>query len=216
MKKLVSSIIKNLKKKYQGKMVVDFQDPYKVLIATIVSQRVKDETTEKISRIFFEKYPDVRSLARADLNSLRKILKPAGFFRQKSKHIKSVAETLLKKYNGNVPRNLPELVKLPGVGRKTANCVLVYAYKLPAIPVDTHVHRISNRIGLVRTKAPEETEFALMKTVPKRYWIDMNRLLVLHGKKTCLPRGPKCDSCVVAEYCWYKNSNSNIDHASAG
>ena len=131
------------------------------------------------------------------------MIKPAGFYRQKAKRIKEVSQIILNIYNGKVPNNFDDLISLPGVGRKTANCVIVYGFGEPAIPVDTHVHRISNRLGLVNTKNPTETEIQLMDLIPKKYWIDINELLVRFGQDICKPIGPKCKECPIIEYCSY-------------
>lgn len=137
--------------------------PFSILIGTILSARTKDEATTKAVKILFSKYKNSKQLANAKTKDIEKIIKSIGFFRVKSKRIIEVAKIITTKYKGKVPNNLEELIKLPGVGRKTANCVLVYAFEKPAIPVDIHVHRISNRLGLVKTKNPEETEQELMK-----------------------------------------------------
>ncbi len=134
------------------------EDTFRVLIATILSARTKDETTLAASDRLFSRYPDVKSLAGARVGEIRKLIRPVGFYKTKAPRIRQVAKILVTKYRGSVPESMEELLELPGVGRKTANCVLVYGFRKPAIPVDTHVHRISNRLGLVATKIPEETE----------------------------------------------------------
>jgi len=138
---------------------VEKGDPFVILIGTILSARTKDENTTKVVKELFSKYKTAKQLAAAKIKDVEKIIKPIGFYHVKSRRIIGVAKIIQSQYKGVVPDNLDELVGLPGVGRKTANCVLVYAFEKPAIPVDIHVHRISNRIGLVNTKTPEETEF---------------------------------------------------------
>ncbi len=177
------------------------EDPFQVLIGTILSQRTRDANTDRASADLFARYPDARSLADAPERDLRPILRPVGFYRAKSRVIRDVARTILERYGGEVPRTYDELVGLRGVGPKTANCVLVFGYGIPAIPVDTHVHRIANRLGVVRTASPEATEERLRAVVPSRYWIPLNPLLVQHGQNLCRPRGPRCDRCPIADQC---------------
>ncbi|EGG41586.1 DNA-(apurinic or apyrimidinic site) lyase [Candidatus Nitrosarchaeum limnium SFB1] len=141
---------------------------FSILIGTILSARTKDETTTKAVKVLFSKYKNAKELANAKTKDVEKIIKSIGFYHVKSKRIIEVAKIIDSKYKGKVPDNLEKLVELPGVGRKTANCVLVYAFDKPAIPVDIHVHRISNRLGLVNTKTPEETEHELMRIIPKK------------------------------------------------
>jgi endonuclease-3 len=189
------------------KATVAREDPFQVLISTVLSQRTRDENTEKASQRLFSKYKAAEQLASAPLKNIEQLIKPSGFYRVKAKRIKQISQILVKKYRGKVPQKFEELMKLPGVGRKTANCVLVFAYRLPAIPVDTHVHRISNRIGLVKTKTPEETETELVKTAPKEYWVDFNELFVRFGQRICQPIKPLCWKCPIVKYCDYPNKN---------
>ena len=148
--------------------------PFSILIGTILSARTKDESTTRVVKVLFSKYKNPKQLANAKIKDVEKIIKSIGFYHVKSKRIIEVAKIIDSKYKGKVPEDLDTLVQLPGVGRKTANCVLVYAFEKPAIPVDIHVHRISNRLGLVETKNPEETEQELMKKIQKKYWIEIN------------------------------------------
>ena len=177
--------------------------PFSILIGTILSARTKDEATTKTVKALFSKYKNSKQLANAKVKDVEKIIKSIGFFHVKSKRIIEVANIINTKYKGKVPDNLDTLVELPGVGRKTANCVLVYAFEKPAIPVDIHVHRISNRLGLVDTKNPEETEQELMKKVPKKYWIDINDTFVMYGQNICKPISPMCDVCKIKKNCKY-------------
>ncbi len=176
-------------------------DPFKVLISTILSARAKDEVTEVIAANVFKKYPTAEKLAKADKKDVIRIIRRIGFFNAKSKNIINAAKMVLEKFDGKVPRTLEELIELPGVGRKVANCVLVYAFKQDAIPVDTHVHRISNRLGWVRTKQPEDTEQTLTKIVPRKHWQIVNDTFVTHGKTTCVPISPFCSRCPIYKYC---------------
>ncbi len=177
------------------------EDPFQVLIGTILSQRTRDANTDVASARLFARYPDARSLARAKLADLEPLVRPVGFYRTKSRVIRACARELLARHDGKVPRTFDALVALPGVGPKTANCVLVFGYGIPAIPVDTHVHRIANRLGVVRTSTPEATEERLREVVDERYWIPLNPLLVQHGQNLCRPRGPRCDLCPVTDQC---------------
>ena len=184
--------------------------PFSILIGTILSARTKDEATAKAVRELFSKYKNPKELANAKLKDIEKIIRSIGFFRVKSKRIIEVANIIHTKYKDRVPDDLDTLVQLPGVGRKTANCVLVYAFEKPAIPVDVHVHRISNRLGLVDTKNPEETEQELMKKIKKKYWIDINDTFVMYGQNICKPISPMCDVCQIKKSCkFYKTKNAS-------
>ena len=182
---------------------------FSILIGTILSARTKDEATAKAVKELFSKYKTPKALAKAKVKDIEKIIKSIGFFHVKSKRIIEVAKIIDSKYKGLVPDTLEKLVELPGVGRKTANCVLVYAFEKPAIPVDIHVHRISNRLGLVDTKSPEETEQALMKKIPKKFWIHVNDTFVMYGQNICKPISPMCNVCKIKRNCkYYKLNNS--------
>ena len=175
--------------------------PFHVLIATILSQRTKDNNTRKASDALFGRFDSIEAIASADVNEISELIRPAGFPNQKAKALIDVCNVLMNEYGSEVPSDLDELLKLPMVGRKTANCVRSYAFGLQAICVDTHVHRISNLMGLVRTRSPDETEFELMKITPKDRWSDINRYIVRHGQTVCMPNNPKCDKCSVAGVC---------------
>ena len=183
--------------------------PFSILIGTILYDRSKDESTTRIVKDLFKVYKNAKQLANAKVKDVEKIIKSIGFYHVKAKRIIDVAKIIDTKYNGTVPDDLEKLVELPGVGRKTANCVLVYAYEKPAIPVDIHVHRISNRLGLVQTKNPEETEFELMKLIPKKYWIDINDTFVMYGQNICKPISPMCDVCKIKNLCKYYKTKKN-------
>ena len=183
--------------------------PFSILIGTILSARTKDEATTKAVKVLFARYKNPKELSRAKIKDVEKIIHSIGFFHVKARRIIEVANIIDKKYKGVVPDDLETLVQLPGVGRKTANCVLVYAFEQPAIPVDIHVHRISNRLGLVETKNPEETEAQLMKIVPKKYWIDINDTFVMYGQNICKPVSPMCEVCQIKRDCkFYKTRTS--------
>jgi endonuclease-3 len=184
--------------------------PFSILIGTILSARTKDETTTKAVKALFLKYKNPKELANAKIKDVEKIIRSIGFFHVKSKRIIEVAKIIHTKYKDKVPEDLDTLVQLPGVGRKTANCVLVYAFEKPAIPVDIHVHRISNRLGLVDTKNPEETEQELMSKIDKKYWIDINDTFVMYGQNICKPISPMCNVCKIKKSCkYYKIKNAS-------
>ncbi len=177
------------------------RDPYQVLIKTILSQRSKDENTDLASKQLFEVYTTPEALATGDMNKIQHLIRPAGLYAAKAKNIQNVARILIDEYDSKVPKDVDEMIKLPGVGRKTANCVMVYGFNEPAIPVDTHVHRISNRLGWVETQTPEQTENALAQVLPKKYWIEINELLVRFGQEVCRPVGPHCTECPLNDIC---------------
>ncbi len=177
------------------------QDPFKILISTILSARTRDSNTRIASERLFAKYETPQLIAEAQIDELEELVKVSGFYRVKAARIKEVSKILFDDYNSEVPTDFEELINLPGVGAKTANCVLVYAFKIPAIPVDVHVHRISNRLGLVQAKNPDQTEQALKEVVPKELWIKINPVLVRFGQQICLPIRPKCDTCPIKELC---------------
>lgn len=184
--------------------------PFSILIGTILSARTKDETTTEVVQKLFSKYDSPNSLANAKVKDVEKIIKPIGFYHVKARRIIEVASIINSKFKGKVPEKLDELTDLPGVGRKTANCVLVYAFDKPAIPVDTHVHRISNRLGLVKTKTPEETELELTKKIPKKYWLNINDTFVMYGQNICKPISPLCKVCRIKKNCKYFKSMKNV------
>jgi endonuclease III len=183
-------------------------DPYKILIGTILSARTRDETTTNVIKMLFSKFKNPEELSRANLKEIKELIQKIGFYNVKAARIKEVSKILVEKYNSKVPPNLEDLLSFPGVGRKTANCVLVYGFRKPAIPVDVHVHRISNRIGIVNTKKPEETEILLQKSIDRKYWIAVNETFVVFGQNICLPIKPKCNVCRLTKLCkYYKNNN---------
>ena len=176
-------------------------DPFHVLIATILSQRTRDDNTRRASDNLFHRFDSVEALAEADPDVVAELVRPAGFPKQKGKAIVDCCCMLRDEYACKVPEDTDELLKLPMVGRKTAACVRSYAMDIPSVCVDTHVHRIANLMGLVDTKTPEETEFALMDMTPRERWSDINRYLVRHGQVVCLPNHPRCEKCSVRDYC---------------
>ena len=193
--------LKNLQIQEEG-------DPFKILIGTILSARTRDEITTKVIKSLFSQFKNPDELSKANLKDLKKVIQKIGFYNVKAARIKEVSQKLIENYNGKVPSNLDDLLTLPGVGRKTANCVLVYGFKKPAIPVDIHVHRISNRIGIVNTKKPEETEMVLQKSVERKHWTRINETFVTYGQNICLPKNPKCKICHLTKICKYYKKNS--------
>lgn len=181
-----------------GGWQADGTPPFRHLIGTILSARSRDEMTARITGALFRRFPTPARLAAARPAEVRRILKPIGFYRTKARY---VIETARRVREAGVPRTLEGLMELPGVGRKVANCVLVYAFGGEAIPVDTHVHRISNRLGWVRTRTPVETERRLTRLVPRRLWPVVNEAFVAHGKAVCRPIGPRCGECPVERWC---------------
>jgi len=177
------------------------QNPFKILISTILSARTRDSNTEEASKTLFAKYNTPELIANAEVEELEKLVFKSGFYKVKAARIKEVSQIIKDRFASVVPDDFEDLISLPGVGAKTANCVLVYAFKIPAIPVDTHVHRIPNRLGWIKTKKPEETEKELKKIIPKDHWIHLNRLFVRFGQEICLPNHPKCDICPINSHC---------------
>ena len=204
--KRVIELVKSLESVFTIREFLD-HDPYKVLIRTILSQRTRDENTDQATENLFNKYGDIYEVAQAPIDDVKKLIKPAGFYNVKAARIQEVSQILIDNYGAVVPDTVEELVKLPGVGRKTANCVMVFAFELPAIPVDTHVHRISNRLGLVDTNNPDQTEIELTKIAPKELWIKLNDLMVQFGQNICKPVSPQCEACPCCDICDYYSEN---------
>jgi endonuclease III len=175
--------------------------PFKILISTVLSLRTKDKTTAEASLRLFALAHTPQAMLKLSIKEIEKAIYPVGFYHTKAKNILKICEILLNQYKGSVPDELEELLKFPGVGRKTANLVVTVGYGKPGICVDTHVHRISNRWGLVKTKSTEETEQVLRKILPRRYWITFNDLLVSYGQNLCVPVSPFCSRCKIVSYC---------------
>jgi endonuclease-3 len=174
---------------------------FQLLIGTILSARCRDEVTDVVSRKLFESYPTPEKLAAARPRDVQRLIRSIGFYRMKAKYVIETARRVLEDHGGTVPSTFEKLTSFPGVGRKVANCVLVYAFGKPAIPVDTHVHRVSNRLGWVKTKSPDQTELALAPILPRRHWLEVNELLVAHGKAVCRPGRPLCSQCPAEAHC---------------
>jgi endonuclease III len=199
----------NILKKEFGKHrvpVVDLiemqtNDPFKVLVTTILSARTKDETTTQASKRLFSRVKKLSDLERIPRSRLEKLIFPVGFFRTKARHLKKLPWAINTLFSGSIPDSVDELVKLPGVGRKTANLVVAVAFRKPAVCVDVHVHRICNRLGYVKTKTPFETEMKLREILPVEFWIKFNSYLVSFGQHLCFPINPRCDICPIARFC---------------
>jgi endonuclease III len=175
--------------------------PFKVLISCILSLRTQDSTTAQASRRLFALAQSPETMVRLNAKKIEQAIFPVGFYRTKAKTILEICRKLNEEYSGRVPDEIDELIKFKGVGRKTANLVVTLGYNKPGICVDTHVHRISNRWGYVKTATPEKTEVALREKLPKQYWIEYNDLLVSFGQQLCRPISPLCSQCPVAKYC---------------
>ena len=176
-------------------------DPFKILIGTILSSRSRDENTTKVVKTLFKRFKNAKELAEGNMEEVKQIIHSIGFYNVKAKRVIEVSQLIVKKFNGKVPNCIEKLLELPGVGRKTANCVLVYGFNKPAIPVDTHVHRISNRMGLVNTKTPEKTEAELSNIIDRKHWIKLNNTFVMYGQNICLPVTPNCKLCELKKMC---------------
>jgi len=210
LKKRVREIIKRLKKTYpDAKIALNFKNPLQLLVATILSAQCTDERVNEVTKDLFKKYKTAKDFAEADLDELAEDIKSTGFYRQKAKYIKECCKILVEKYNGEVPKTMEELLELPGVARKTANIVLANAYGIvEGIPVDTHVRKISQRLGIVSSKQPEKMEKELMEIIPKKNWFAFPYLIQAHGRKICLGRKPKCEECILKDLCnAYLSSN---------
>lgn len=183
------------------KFMEKINNPFIVLICCILSLRTNDKTTYPCSMRMLELGKTPLEISKLDVETLAKAIYPVGFYKNKAEQIIELSKELVEKYDSKVPDEIEELVKFKGVGRKTANLVLTKGFNKPAICVDVHVHRICNRLGYVKTKNPEETEFALRKILPVKYWIQFNTLLVTHGQNICKPIKPKCEKCSISKFC---------------
>ncbi|OGM02124.1 endonuclease III [Candidatus Woesearchaeota archaeon RBG_13_36_6] len=210
--KNVEKVIRSLKKEYS----VDFfaekhdRDPFKVLISCIISLRTKDEVTYPASKRLFKLADTPKKMRKLTEKQIAKAIYPAGFYKTKAKRIKQIAKQLYENQNSKVPDSIEELMEFKGVGRKTANIVMVFGFNEPAVPVDVHVHKLSNRLGWVKTKTPEQTEQELRKNLPLKYWLVINELFVRHGQQICFTRNPRCNKCKINKYC--KRINVRTKH----
>jgi len=180
---------------------LNFRNNFELIIAVVLSAQCTDKRVNMVTPILFEKYPNCKDLANADLLDVENIIRPLGFFKVKSKNIINLSKELLSNFNGQVPNNMEELLTLSGVGRKTANVVLAVGFNIPAIPVDTHLIRVSNRLGFTTSEDPKVIEKDLQKLFNKELWIDVHHLLLLFGRYYCKAISPKCEGCVLRKYC---------------
>ncbi len=197
-------ILERLEKYYfDAKPGLHYKNAFELLIATIMSAQTTDRQVNEVTKKLFESCPDAKSLCAIDIEALEQAIKSTGFYRAKAANIKRTSCVLEKEYAGSVPQTMEELIKLPGVGRKTANVVLSNAFGIPAIAVDTHVFRVSNRLGLADAKDVLETEEQLMQNIPMDKWSAAHHWLIWHGRKICSARSPQCQSCFLADVCKY-------------
>jgi endonuclease-3 len=202
--KRVKEIIKILSKEFpDSRIALNFSNPLELLIATILSAQCTDVKVNQVTPELFKKYRSAGDYAKSSLSELEEEIRPTGFYRNKAKAIQKCCQELLSRFGGEVPKTLEELVTLPGVGRKTANVLLGNAFGLPGIAVDTHVQRVSQRIGLTKNHDPVKIEFDLMKIIPKEEWTHFSNLLIWHGRKTCVAKKPLCETCPIRKWCDY-------------
>lgn len=197
----------NFKSPVVTEIAVRTKDPFKVLISCLLSLRTKDAVTWKASERLFKIADTPEKISALSLEEIERAIYPVGFYRTKAKRIKEISKILKEKYNSRVPNDFNELLKLKGVGRKTANIVMVYGFGKEGLPIDTHCHRIPNRLGWIKTKKPEDTEKALRKLIPKKYWFEFNDLFVQFGQNICKPVKPMCNICPIKGYCVYYKRN---------
>jgi endonuclease-3 len=196
------AILKLLEQHYQAAhCTLDFVNPLELLVSTVLSAQCTDERVNLVTPEVFKKYSTAADYASAPLTDLEEAFHSTGFFRQKAKSIKQICQTLVEKFDGQIPPSLEELVKLPGIGRKTANVILGNAFGIPGIVVDTHVGRVSQRLGLTTNKDPVKIEFDLMELVPQAQWTKFSHQLILHGRQICTAKKPKCPACFLLPHC---------------
>jgi endonuclease-3 len=207
----VVEIIRRLEERYPNpRTALSFSNPLELLVATVLSAQCTDERVNQVTPSLFSKYRTPWDYANADLEKLEEEVRPTGFYRQKARTLQAIGKALVEKFQGRVPGTLEELVSLPGVGRKTANLVLSEAFGIPGIVVDTHVQRVSRRIGLTQEDDPEAIEYDLMEICPREDWSKLSNLLIWHGRKTCVARKPKCGSCDIRELCQYPDKTGSV------
>lgn len=208
-KERVKKIFFLLKKEYpQAEIALEFVNPFQLLIATILSAQCTDERVNKVTNDLFKKYKSPKDFVNVSNEDLEKDIFSTGFYRQKAKSIKACCNDLISKYNGAVPKTIEDLIQLPGVGRKTASVIAGNAYGIPAIAVDTHVIRLSNLLGFIKSDDPEKIEFRLKELLVEKDWIIAGHLLMSHGRKICIARRPKCLECILGDLCPSFNAES--------
>lgn len=205
-KENIEKIIKVLSETYpNAKCALEFQSPYELLVSTILSAQCTDVRVNQVTEELYKNYNTPEKMISLTEEELGEKIKSCGFYKNKSKNILGATRNIIQKYGGKVPETMEELIELPGVGRKTANVVLSNAFGVPAIAVDTHVFRVSNRLGIAKGDTPEKVEKDLMENIPREMWSDTHHYLIWHGRQICKARKPQCEVCPVAPYCEYFN-----------
>ena len=200
------TVLKRLKKRWSNPGAMEIGNPYQNLVGVLLSARTRDEQVLKLMPGFFEAFPDIYTLAQSNQKQIESKIKTIGMFHQKAKNLKKLAVDVVEKYQGSIPDTMEDLVSLAGVGRKTASVVLVASFQTPAIAVDTHVHRVTNRLGWVKTTTPQKTESTLLKMIPDKWKHTVNQVFVKHGRYLCIST-PRCWACPVRDLCAFKNKN---------
>lgn len=207
-KERIGKVLDLLERTYKNtKTALNYKTPFQLLIATVLAAQSTDVRVNIVTKEFFPKYPDAKSMSTLSVPEIQEWIKTVGLYKSKAKNIAATSKILAENYGDDIPSTREELVLLPGVGRKTANVVLSITKDVPAIAVDTHVFRLSNRIGLAKAKDVLKTEKDLMKNIPKEKWSDAHHWLIWHGRKVCKARKPLCSECVIVDYCMYRNKN---------
>lgn len=206
---LAKEVLSRLKSKYpEAGPLLRYSNPYQALVAVMLSAQTTDEQVNKVTPEVFARYPDIASLAQAEVGELESIIRSVGLYRSKAAHLVAAAKIITEKYGGRIPDSLEELLKLPGVGRKTANVLLAGAFGKPGLGVDTHVRRVANRIGLATSKDPVGTEKQLKEIIPEQEWGRSHYLLIFHGRRICRAKKADCETCILSDLCSHHQSNS--------
>lgn len=203
----IQAVLKILKRRFPNPGAMELGDPYRTLTAVMLSARTRDEQVLKLLPGFYKAFPTAKKLAAADVPAIEARINTIGMYRQKARNLRAMAQSLVADFGGRVPETMEELVSLRGVGRKTASVVLVVCFRKPAIAVDTHVHRVTNRLGWVKAKTPEKTEAALLRIVPTDVMRVVNQVFVKFGRYVCIPGRPRCWACPIKDFCAYQNKN---------
>jgi len=194
-------VVERLRGLYQAETELDHQSPFQLVIATILSAQTTDKSVNQVTPILFGRYPTALDLAAADPATVEQIIVPTGFFRLKTQRIIAASRKLVDSFGGEVPARMEDLVQVPGIGRKTANVILGAGFDMPGFAVDTHVTRLTNLLGLVRTRVPEKIEAQVTRMVPPSEWTALSLRLILHGRRICIARRPRCEECVLNDFC---------------
>lgn len=203
-----STIINTLRDEYGSvKPGLDYRDMYQLVISVVLSAQTTDKQVNAATPLLFKQFPDFKTLARADVSEIESIIRSTGFYRNKAKNIIALSGMLLSKYDGEVPSSIEDLTTLPGIGRKSAQVIRAFGFGIPAIPVDTHVMRVSRRLGYTESSNPLEVERSLASLIPEENWIESHVLFITHGRNTCFARKPACNRCTIYQYCDFANNN---------